>query len=108
MKRIASCLWFDHQAETAAEFYVSLFKNSKILQTTHYGASGPGPNGSVMTVRFQLDGQEYIALNGGPVVRFNEAVSFVVKCEIAERAGRALAEAHRRRRSGSAVRLAER
>jgi predicted 3-demethylubiquinone-9 3-methyltransferase (glyoxalase superfamily) len=81
MKRIASCLWFDSQAEAAAEFYVSLFKNSKILQTTHYGASGPGPNGSVMTVRFQLDGQEYIALNGGPVVRFNEAVSFVVKCE---------------------------
>jgi predicted 3-demethylubiquinone-9 3-methyltransferase (glyoxalase superfamily) len=81
MKRIASCLWFDRQAEAAAEFYVSLFKNSKILQTTHYGAAGPGPNGSVMTVRFQLDGQEYIALNGGPVVRFNEAVSFVVKCE---------------------------
>jgi predicted 3-demethylubiquinone-9 3-methyltransferase (glyoxalase superfamily) len=81
MKRIASCLWFDRQAEAAAEFYVSLFKNSRILQTTHYGTSGPGPDGSVMTVRFQLDGQEYIALNGGPVVRFNEAVSFVVKCE---------------------------
>jgi predicted 3-demethylubiquinone-9 3-methyltransferase (glyoxalase superfamily) len=81
MKRIASCLWFDNQAEAAAQFYVSLFKNSKILQTTHYGAAGPGPNGSVMTVRFQLDGQEYIALNGGPVVRLNEAVSFVVKCE---------------------------
>ena len=81
MKPIATCLWFDHQAEAAAAFYVSLFKNSKILQTTHYGAAGPGPNGSVMTVRFQLDGEEFIALNGGPVVRFNEAVSFVVKCE---------------------------
>lgn len=81
MARIATCLWFDNQAEAAAAFYVSLFKNSKILQTTHYGAAGPGPNGSVMTVRFQLDGQEFIALNGGPVVRFNEAVSFVVKCE---------------------------
>ena len=81
MKRIAPCLWFDREAEAAAAFYVSLFKNSKILQTTHYGAAGPGPNGSVMTVRFQLDGQEYVALNGGPVVRFNEAVSFVVKCE---------------------------
>jgi len=81
MKRMASCLWFDSQAEAAAQFYVALLKNSKLLQTTHYGAAGPGPNGSVMTVRFQLDGQEYIALNGGPVVRFNEAVSFVVKCE---------------------------
>lgn len=81
MARMATCLWFDSQAETAAAFYVSLFKNSKILQTTHYGMAGPGPNGSVMTVRFQLDGAEFIALNGGPVVRFNEAVSFVVKCD---------------------------
>src|SRR5215471_1090253 len=81
MKRIASCLWFDSQAEAAAQFYVSLLKNSKILQTTHYGAAGPGPTGSVMTVRFELNGEEYVALNGGPVVRFNEAVSFVVKCE---------------------------
>ena len=79
--RISTCLWFDNQAEAAAAFYVSLFKNSKILQTTHYGAAGPGPNGSVMTVRFELDGEEFIALNGGPVVRFNEAVSFVVKCD---------------------------
>ena len=81
MKRLATCLWFAHQAEAAAQFYVSLFKNSKILQTTHYGAAGPGPNGTVMTVRFQLDGQEYIALNGGPVVHFNEAVSFVIRSE---------------------------
>ena len=81
MPSILPCLWFDTQAEQAAAFYTSLFKNSKILQTTHYGAAGPGPNGSVMTVRFQLDGQELMGLNGGPVVRFNEAVSFVVKCE---------------------------
>ncbi len=81
MPRLATCLWFDHQAEEAAAFYVSLFKNSKILQTTHYGMAGPGPNGTVMTVRFQLDGDEFLALNGGPIVRFNEAVSFVVKCD---------------------------
>ncbi len=81
MKRIATCLWFDSQAEAAAAFYTSLFKNSKILQTTHYGPAGPGPNGSVMTVRFQIGGEEYIAFNGGPVVRFNEAASIVVKCE---------------------------
>jgi len=81
MPSILPCLWFDTQAEQAAAFYTSLFKNSKILQTTHYGAAGPGPNGSVMTVRFQLDGQEFMGLNGGPVVHFNEAVSFVVKCE---------------------------
>jgi predicted 3-demethylubiquinone-9 3-methyltransferase (glyoxalase superfamily) len=69
------------QAEDAAKFYTSLFKNSKILQVTHYGAAGPGPTGSVMTVRFTLDGQEFMGLNGGPIVRFNEAVSFVVKCD---------------------------
>jgi predicted 3-demethylubiquinone-9 3-methyltransferase (glyoxalase superfamily) len=78
---IVPCLWFDTQAEQAATFYTSLFKNSKILQITHYGAAGPGPNGSVMTVRFTLDGQEFMGLNGGPVVHFNEAVSFVVKCD---------------------------
>jgi predicted 3-demethylubiquinone-9 3-methyltransferase (glyoxalase superfamily) len=78
---IVPCLWFDTQAEQAATFYTSLFKNSKILQVTHYGAAGPGPNGSVMTVRFMLDGQEFMGLNGGPVVHFNEAVSFVVKCD---------------------------
>ena len=81
MQRITPCLWFDTQAEEAARLYTSLFKNSKILQTTHYGEAGPGPKGSVMTVRFTLNGQEFMGLNGGPVVRFNEAVSFVVKCE---------------------------
>ena len=81
MPTIVPCLWFDMQAEEAATFYTSLFKNSKILQVTHYGPAGPGPNGSVMTVRFVLDGQEFMGLNGGPVVHFNEAVSFVVKCD---------------------------
>jgi predicted 3-demethylubiquinone-9 3-methyltransferase (glyoxalase superfamily) len=81
MQKFVPCLWFDTQAEEAATLYTSLFKNSKILQTTRYGEAGPGPNGSVMTVRFTLNGQEFMGLNGGPVVRFNEAVSFVVKCE---------------------------
>lgn len=81
MPTIVPCLWFDTQAEQAATFYTSLFKNSKILQVTRYGPAGPGPNGSVMTVRFTIDGQEFMGLNGGPVVHFNEAVSFVVKCE---------------------------
>jgi predicted 3-demethylubiquinone-9 3-methyltransferase (glyoxalase superfamily) len=81
MPTTVPCLWFDMQAEDAAKLYTSLFKNSKILQVTHYGPAGPGPSGSVMTVRFVLDGQEFLGLNGGPIVRFNEAVSFVVKCE---------------------------
>ena len=81
MPTIVPCLWFDMQAEEAATFYTSLFKNSKILQVTHYGPAGPGPDGSVMTVRFVLDGQEFMGLNGGPVVHFNEAISFVVKCD---------------------------
>ena len=81
MPKIVPSLWFDTQAEDAATLYTSLFKNSRILQVTRYGAAGPGPNGSVMTVRFVLDGQEFLGLNGGPVVHFNEAVSFVVKCE---------------------------
>ena len=81
MPTTVTCLWFDMQAEEAATFYTSLFKNSKILQTTHYGPAGPGPNGSVMTVRFVLDGQEFLGLNGGPVVHFNEAVSFQIYCD---------------------------
>jgi predicted 3-demethylubiquinone-9 3-methyltransferase (glyoxalase superfamily) len=81
MPTTVPCLWFDTQAEEAATFYTSLFRNSKIVQVTRYGPAGPGPNGSVMTIRFTLDGQEFIGLNGGPVVHFNEAVSFVVKCE---------------------------
>ncbi len=81
MQKITPCLWFDTQAEEAARFYVSIFKNSKIGAISRYGESGPGPAGSVMTVTFQLDGQEFMGLNGGPIFKFNEAVSFVVNCE---------------------------
>ncbi len=81
MQRITPCLWFDTQAEEAARFYVSIFKNSKIGAISRYGEAGPGPAGSVMTVTFQLDGQEFMGLNGGPIFKFNEAVSFVVNCE---------------------------
>ena len=81
MQKITPFLWFDDQAEEAAHFYISLFKNSKVTSTTRYGEEGPGPSGSVMTVAFQLAGQEFIALNGGPQFKFTEAVSFVVNCE---------------------------
>lgn len=81
LQRITPFLWFDHQAEEAANFYVSIFENSRILTTARYGDGGPGPKGSVMTVSFELDGQEFTALNGGPHFKFTEAVSFVVHCE---------------------------
>jgi predicted 3-demethylubiquinone-9 3-methyltransferase (glyoxalase superfamily) len=81
MKKVYPMLWFDGQAEDAANHYVSIFPNSKIGTITHYGPAGPGPAGTVMTVDFQLDGQQFVALNGGPEFRFTEAVSFVVPCE---------------------------
>jgi len=81
MKRITPFLWFDGRAEEAAKFYVSVFKRSKIQSVTRYNRSGPGPVGSVMTVNFKLLGQKFTALNGGPVFKFNPAVSFVVHCE---------------------------
>ncbi len=81
MPTITPFLWFDHQAEEAAKFYVSIFKNSQIVTTTRYGEAGPGPKGSVMTVVFQLEGQEFIALNGGPQFKFTEAISFSVNCK---------------------------
>lgn len=74
-------LWFDDNAEEAMSFYVSIFPNSKVRSTTRYGAGGPGPAGTVMTAQFSLDGQEFVALNGGPVHKFTEAVSFVINCE---------------------------
>lgn len=77
-------LWFNHQAHEAAEFYVSLFPNSKILDVTLYGPDTPGTEGSVQTVRFSLDGQDYIALNGGPLFPFTEAVSFMIHCSSQE------------------------
>lgn len=92
MQKIMSCLWFDNQAEEAVNLYISLFKNSKILNSARYdeaGAKASGrPVGSVMTVTFTLDGQEFMALNGGPIFKFTEAVSFVVNCESAEEVDR--------------------
>lgn len=84
MQKITPFLWFDDQAEEAANFYASIYKNSKILNVTRYGEVGPGPKGSVMTVTFQLDGQEFVALNGGPHLKFTEAISFVVNCKTQE------------------------
>ncbi|HZO19071.1 MAG TPA: VOC family protein [Gemmatimonadaceae bacterium] len=81
MPRITPFLWFDNQAEEAAKLYVSIFKNSKIISIARYGEAGPGPKGSAMTVAFQLDGQDFTALNGGPVFKFNESISFVVPCK---------------------------
>ena len=85
MSRFTTCLWFDDQAEDAAKFYTAVFKNSKIKAIARYGDSGARaaqrPKGSVMTVVFELDGQEYMGLNGGPMFRFNEAISFQVRCE---------------------------
>jgi predicted 3-demethylubiquinone-9 3-methyltransferase (glyoxalase superfamily) len=80
MQKITPFLWFDNEAEEAAKFYVSIFRDSKILKITHYGDAGPRPKGTVMTVLFRLKGQEFIALNGGPEFKFTEAISFSVNC----------------------------
>jgi predicted 3-demethylubiquinone-9 3-methyltransferase (glyoxalase superfamily) len=88
VRRIAPCLWFDDQAEEAAKYYTSIFRNSKIGTIARYGEAGHEfhgrPAGSVMTVAFELDGQPFTALNGGPLFRFNEAISFQVMCETQE------------------------
>lgn len=81
MDRIAPFLWFENQAEEAAKFYTSVFKNSKITQVSRYPEGGPAPAGSVMVVSFELDGREFLALNGGPQFKFTEAISMVVKCK---------------------------
>lgn len=81
MRKITPFLWFDNQAEEAMKFYVSLFKNSKVGSVTRYGDAGPGPKGSVMSVSFELDGQPFMALNGGPLFHFTEAISMFVNCE---------------------------
>src|SRR3954465_674134 len=80
-QRITPFLWYDSEAEEAANFYVSIFKNSKVGTITRYGNTGPGAKGSVMTVGFTLDGQEFMALNGGPQFPFTEAISMMVNCE---------------------------
>ena len=81
MQKITPFLWFDGKAEEAMNFYFSIFKNSKIVSVTRYGEAGPGPKGTVMTAKFELNGQEFVALNGGPQFTFTEAISFVVNCE---------------------------
>jgi predicted 3-demethylubiquinone-9 3-methyltransferase (glyoxalase superfamily) len=80
MPNTTPCLWFDTQGEDAARFYVSVFPNSKILDVARYGAAGPRPEGTVMTVSFELDGRPFVALNGGPEFTFSEAVSFQIDC----------------------------
>ncbi len=80
MPKITPHLWFDGQAEDAANFYVSVFPNSQITSVARHGEAGPGPEGSVLTVEFELDGEQFVALNGGPDYKFTEAVSFLVPC----------------------------
>jgi predicted 3-demethylubiquinone-9 3-methyltransferase (glyoxalase superfamily) len=82
--KITPFLWFDDKAEEAMNFYVSIFKNSKVGSVTRYGDAGPGPKGTVMSATFQLDGQDFFALNGGPLFKFTEAISFFVNCETQE------------------------
>jgi predicted 3-demethylubiquinone-9 3-methyltransferase (glyoxalase superfamily) len=81
MQKITPFLWFDNQAEEAMNFYVSIFKNSKIVKVTCYGEAGPGPKGTVMSATFQLEGQTFYALNGGPLFSFTPALSLFVNCE---------------------------
>jgi len=84
MPKITPCLWFDTQGEDAARFYTSVFPNSRIVDVARYGSAGPRPEGTVMTVSFELDGQEFVALNGGPQFTFDEAISFQVSCKTQE------------------------
>ncbi|MGH3723885.1 MAG: VOC family protein [Mycobacterium sp.] len=88
MPTITPCLWFDARAEEAAKFYVSVFPNSRILEVTHYGPNTPMPEGTVLTVEFELDGQRYTALNAGPQFTFDEAVSFQIDCASQEEVDR--------------------
>ena len=81
MQKIRPFLWFDGNAEEAMNFYVSIFKNSKVGNVSRYGDAGPGPKGTVMSATFELDGQEFMALNGGPTYKFTPAISFFVNCE---------------------------
>ena len=84
MQKITPCLWFDTEGEEAARFYTSVFPNSKIVDVMRYGSAGPRAEGTVMTVTFELDGQSFVALNGGPEFTLNEAISFQVSCETQE------------------------
>jgi predicted 3-demethylubiquinone-9 3-methyltransferase (glyoxalase superfamily) len=84
MQKISPFLWFDGQAEEAANFYTSLFRNSRVVSVSRYGEGGPAPKGTAMSVTFELDGREYLALNGGPHFKFTPAISLFVKCESQE------------------------
>src|SRR5438128_1425493 len=84
MQKITPFLWFDGEAEDAMNFYTSIFKNSKVGRVTRYGEAGPGPKGNVMSATFQLEGQQFMALNGGPHFKFSPAISFFVNCETQE------------------------
>jgi predicted 3-demethylubiquinone-9 3-methyltransferase (glyoxalase superfamily) len=84
MQKITPFLWFDDQAEEAMKFYTSIFKDSKVGRVTRYGEAGPGPKGTVMSATFELDGQEFMALNGGPQFKFSPAISFFVNCKTQE------------------------
>ena len=84
MQKITPFLWFDGQAEEAMNFYTSIFRNSKIVSVTHYGEAGPGAKGTVMSATFEIQGQEFIVLNGGPHFKFSPAISFFVNCETQE------------------------
>ena len=84
MQRIVTNLWFDTEAEDAAEFYTSVFKNSRIVSVARYTEAGPRPAGTVMTVEFELDGQRFIGINGGPEFKFDEAISLMINCETQE------------------------
>ena len=88
MEKITTCLWFVSQAEEAAEFYVSVFDDAKVLNVARYGEGGPGPAGQAITVQFQIEGRTFTALNGGPALAFNEAVSFVIDCSSQEEVDR--------------------
>jgi len=84
IQKVTPFLWFDHQAEEAAAVYTSIFPNSNVVKVIRYGEAGPGPAGSAMTVEFQLEGQSFVALNGGSHFKFTEAISFVVNCQTQE------------------------
>jgi predicted 3-demethylubiquinone-9 3-methyltransferase (glyoxalase superfamily) len=84
MQKLTPCLWFDTEGEDAATFYTSVFPNSRIVSTAYYGSAGPRPEGTVMTVEFELDGLRFVALNGGPDFTFSEAISFQVDCDTQE------------------------
>jgi predicted 3-demethylubiquinone-9 3-methyltransferase (glyoxalase superfamily) len=92
LTKITPCLWFDTEGEEAATYYTNIFENSRIVHVSHYGSAGPRPEGMVMMVNFELDGQEFIALNGGPEFTFDEAISFQVNCESQEEIDRFWAE----------------